>query len=37
MVLNGVLHVLLILGYFLIAPIDAAIVFYGVNVPIIHW
>ena len=37
MVLNGVLHVLLILGYFLIASIDAVRVFYRINVPIIHW
>ena len=37
MVLNGVLHVLLILGYFLIASIDAAMVFYRINIPIIHW
>ena len=37
MVLNGVLHVLLILGYFLIASIDAIMVFYRINIPIIHW
>ena len=37
MVLNGVLHVLLILGYFLIASIDTVRVFYRINVPIIHW
>ena len=37
MVLNGVLHVLLILGYFLIASIDAVVVLYRINIPIIHW
>lgn len=37
MIFNGILHVLLILGYFLIASIDAAMVFYRINVSIIHW